>query len=85
MNQRSHKAKLFLLFSNQNAYFENKHTRRWLIYDPIDPAGQLIWLADTLHQAEANGEMVYIIQHISVGTVDCLQEYSRELWRILSR
>lgn len=57
----------------------------WLIYDPIDPAGQLIWLADTLHQAEANGEMVYIIQHISVGTVDCLQEYSRELWRILSR
>lgn len=57
----------------------------FLAYDPVDPAGQLIWLADTLIKAEEAGEMVYIIQHISVGTVDCLQEYSRELWRILTR
>ena len=31
---------------------------RWLLINDVDPAGQLKWLADTLQEAEDNGEKV---------------------------
>ena len=58
---------------------------RWLIYDAKDPAGQLKWLADTLLQAEKDGEKVHILGHIPPGDGSCQRAWSREYRKIINR
>jgi hypothetical protein len=58
---------------------------RWLFYNPRDQDGQLQWLADTLLQAERNGEKVHILTHIPTGGSECLRTWSREFNKIIER
>ena len=45
----------------------------------------LAWLVDQLTQAEANGELVHIINHIPPGNPDCLGAWGREFSEIVDR
>ncbi|XP_023725625.1 sphingomyelin phosphodiesterase [Cryptotermes secundus] len=55
----------------------------WMIHNPKDQDGQLQWLADTLLQAEKNGEKVHILGHITSD--QCFRTWAREFRRIVSR
>ncbi|XP_023021435.2 sphingomyelin phosphodiesterase-like [Leptinotarsa decemlineata] len=55
----------------------------WLIYDDRDPYGQLKWLAEVLHKAENNEEIVHILAHIP--TKSCLKVWAREYRKIIER
>nr|CAD7195606.1 unnamed protein product [Timema douglasi] len=57
----------------------------WLVYESKDPYGQLKWLAETLLQAEKDGEKVHILQHIPTGSKDCVEVWSREYHKIVDR
>ncbi|XP_012231935.2 sphingomyelin phosphodiesterase [Linepithema humile] len=57
----------------------------WLWYQPKDPEGQLQWLADTLLQAEKNGELVHILAHIPVSSNECQSTWKREYLKIVDR
>ncbi|KDR09869.1 Sphingomyelin phosphodiesterase [Zootermopsis nevadensis] len=57
----------------------------WLVYNPKDQDGQLQWLADTLLQAENDGENVHILAHIPTGDTECLRTWSREFHKIIDR
>ncbi|KRT82259.1 Calcineurin-like phosphoesterase, partial [Oryctes borbonicus] len=57
----------------------------WLIYDDVDPYGQLQWLADTLYKAEQNGEKVHILSHVPSSDSTCYAVWSREYRRVLER
>nr|CAD7195607.1 unnamed protein product [Timema douglasi] len=57
----------------------------WLVYQSKDPYGQLKWLAETLLQAEKDGEKVHILQHIPTGSKDCVEVWSREYHKIVDR
>lgn len=57
----------------------------WSIYDPKDQEGQLKWLADTLLQAEKQGEKVHILSHMPSGYDSCLKTWSREFHKIIDR
>jgi sphingomyelin phosphodiesterase len=54
-----------------------------MTHNPKDQDGQLQWLADTLLQAEKNGEKVHILGHINSN--QCFRTWTREFRRILSR
>lgn len=58
---------------------------RWLIYDDIDPYGQLQWLVKVLLDAEENDEVVHILSHVPNGEDDCLHNWSREYSKIINR
>lgn len=58
---------------------------RWLLYDDVDPYGQLQWLADTLYQAELNEEIVHILTHVPVGDETVLKKWSYEYGRVIKR
>jgi sphingomyelin phosphodiesterase len=53
------------------------------MHNPKDQDGQLQWLADTLLQAEKNGEKVHILGHITSD--QCFRTWSREFRRIVNR
>lgn len=53
--------------------------------DPVDPAGELEWLAETLYEAEKRSEKVHILAHIPPGTPDTLRVWSREYAQIIHR
>ncbi|KAL1473401.1 hypothetical protein MTO96_038707 [Rhipicephalus appendiculatus] len=57
----------------------------WLLINATDPAQQLAWLVDELHESEAKGEKVHIIAHIPPGVSDCLHVWSENYHRILQR
>lgn len=57
----------------------------WLVEDSQDPADELTWLEDHLHQAEAAGERVHLLGHIPPGIVDSERVWSREFNRIVVR
>ncbi|XP_044255462.1 sphingomyelin phosphodiesterase-like [Tribolium madens] len=57
----------------------------WLLWNDVDPYGQLQWLADTLFQAETNNEKVHILSHVPSGTSECLSIWAREYSRIVER
>ncbi|XP_018403569.1 PREDICTED: sphingomyelin phosphodiesterase 1-like [Cyphomyrmex costatus] len=57
----------------------------WLLYQPRDPDGQLQWLANTLLQAEKDGEYVHILAHIPPGNADCQNTWKREYIKIVNR
>ena len=56
----------------------------WLWYQPKDPVGQLQWLADTLLQAEKDGEFVHILAHIPSNN-ECHAPWKREYLKIVDR
>ncbi|XP_029175142.1 sphingomyelin phosphodiesterase-like [Nylanderia fulva] len=56
----------------------------WLWYQPRDPYGQLQWLADTLLQAEKDGEFVHILAHIPSNN-ECHSTWKREYLKIVDR
>lgn len=58
---------------------------RWLIYDDKDPYEQLQWLADTLYEAEKNGEYVHLIYHVPNWQMECFVTWSHEYRRIVNR
>jgi sphingomyelin phosphodiesterase len=45
----------------------------------------LAWLVDQLTEAEANGELVHLINHIPPGNPDCLGAWGREFCEIVER
>nr|XP_022899981.1 sphingomyelin phosphodiesterase-like [Onthophagus taurus] len=57
----------------------------WLLYDDVDPFGQLQWLADTLYQAEQDGEIVHIISHVPSSDDTCYKIWSEQYRKILER
>lgn len=57
----------------------------WLIYDDVDPYGELQWLVDILYEAEKNGEHVHIIGHIEPGENLVLKTWTHQYHRILRR
>ncbi|XP_072757179.1 sphingomyelin phosphodiesterase-like [Anoplolepis gracilipes] len=56
----------------------------WLWYQPKDPDGQLQWLADTLLQAEKDGELVHILAHIPANN-ECQVSWKRQYLKIVDR
>ncbi|GJQ65201.1 hypothetical protein Trydic_g7339 [Trypoxylus dichotomus] len=57
----------------------------WLLYDDVDPYGQLQWLSDTLYEAEQNGEKIHIIGHQPSSRPSIHKIWSREYRRIIQR
>ncbi|KAK4329381.1 hypothetical protein Pmani_000264 [Petrolisthes manimaculis] len=57
----------------------------WLIYDDVDPASELEWMAQELQKAEDAGEMVYLISHHPPGHDDCSKTWSHQYNRIILR
>ncbi|XP_049514206.1 sphingomyelin phosphodiesterase [Dermacentor silvarum] len=57
----------------------------WLLINATDPAQQLAWLVNELHESETKGEKVHIIAHIPPGVSDCLHVWSENYHRILER
>ncbi|XP_065347089.1 sphingomyelin phosphodiesterase-like [Cloeon dipterum] len=56
----------------------------WLLYENVDPAGQLMWFAQELLAAEQNGQKVHILAHIP-GSSDCMPNWQTQFLRILDR
>ncbi|XP_029846362.2 sphingomyelin phosphodiesterase [Ixodes scapularis] len=57
----------------------------WLLLNSTDPADELLWLVEQLQESEIQGEKVHIIGHIPPGIGDCLQVWSENYHRIISR
>ena len=57
----------------------------FLIRNPTDPGGMLAWLRQTLYQAEANNEAVYIIGHIPPSEGGCMYEWSARYKALVDR
>jgi len=45
----------------------------------------LAWLVEQLTAAEANGELVHMLNHIPPGNPDCLGAWGREYAKIVDR
>lgn len=58
---------------------------RWMLYNEVDPYGQLQWMADTLAEAEKAGEMVHILSHVPTGDDTCLKSWSHQFNTIVQR
>ncbi|KAL1486867.1 hypothetical protein MTO96_008644 [Rhipicephalus appendiculatus] len=59
--------------------------RSCLSRNATDPAQQLAWLVDELHESEGKGEKVHIIAHVPPGVYTCLHVWSENYHRILER
>ncbi|XP_071532616.1 sphingomyelin phosphodiesterase-like isoform X2 [Panulirus ornatus] len=57
----------------------------WLVYDDVDPASELQWMAMELQKAEDAGEKVYLISHHHPGHEDCTNTWSHQYNRIVLR
>ena len=57
----------------------------WLLINGTDPENELTWLINQLADAEQAGDKVHIIGHIPPGKNDCLQIWSENYYRIVSR
>nr|XP_045606913.1 sphingomyelin phosphodiesterase-like isoform X2 [Procambarus clarkii] len=64
---------------------ESHPVNAWLLYDDVDPAEELQWMAAELQKAEDVGEKVYIIGHIPPGHEDCTNTWSHQYNRIIYR
>ena len=45
----------------------------------------LAWLVEQLAEAETNGELVHMLNHIPPGNPDCLGAWGREYAKIVDR
>ncbi|XP_042894288.1 sphingomyelin phosphodiesterase-like isoform X2 [Penaeus japonicus] len=57
----------------------------WLLYDDVDPASELAWMAEELQRAEDAHEKVYVISHHPPGHRDCSKNWSHQYNRIVHR
>jgi sphingomyelin phosphodiesterase len=57
----------------------------YLLLDPTDPGGMLVWLQNTLTQSEQNSENVYIIGHIPPSCLDCYPQWSNRFGALVER
>ncbi|CAL8071311.1 unnamed protein product [Orchesella dallaii] len=57
----------------------------WLIYNSVDPEGQLQWMSNTLDAAEKNNEVVWIIGHVPPGSDDCWYFWGLKYSAIIAR
>lgn len=57
----------------------------WSLYNPVDPANQLKWLSEELHNAEQAGDKVHIIGHIPPDNRECTQAWLYNFLRIIDR
>jgi hypothetical protein len=73
---------LLVIAINSNICYTNNF---WLIYDSFDPAGQLVWLAETLLAAEQAGQKVHILSHISGGSGSCFAPWRTDYTKIINR
>lgn len=55
------------------------------MYNDVDPFGQLQWFADTMAEAEKNGEIVHILSHVPTADDTCLIKWAQEFGRIVER
>lgn len=55
------------------------------MYDDIDPASELQWMANELQAAEDVGERVYLISHHPSGHEECSRTWSHQYNRIILR
>ncbi|KAF4523734.1 hypothetical protein B566_EDAN013851 [Ephemera danica] len=72
---------LVIALNNNVCYNENW----WLIYDSVDIGGQLVWLAQTLLQAETAGQKVHLLMHIDSEFGGCFLPWWTEYRRIVDR
>ena len=73
---------LKLISLNMN-YCNNQNW--WLLLNTTDPADELTWLINELQESELLGERVLLIGHIPPGSNDCMQVWSSNYYRIVSR
>ncbi|KAF4525726.1 hypothetical protein B566_EDAN011904 [Ephemera danica] len=76
------KPKLLVIGLNNNFCY---NFNWWTMLDPVDPAGQLRWLAETLLSAEQRGQKVHILAHIPGNAPSCVRHWRREYQRVLRR
>jgi sphingomyelin phosphodiesterase len=57
---------------------------RWLLYDNVDPSGQLAWLAGELYASELKSQKVHILSHVP-GRSKCMPFWQRQFLRIIDR
>ncbi|XP_037774487.1 LOW QUALITY PROTEIN: sphingomyelin phosphodiesterase-like [Penaeus monodon] len=56
----------------------------WLLFDDVDPAAELAWMAQELQRAEDAGEKAYVVSH-TAGHRDCSKTWSHQYNRIVHR
>ncbi|KAL3113709.1 hypothetical protein niasHT_016799 [Heterodera trifolii] len=71
------------LISLNNGYCEK--TNMFIYINQTDPDGSLSWLVDQLWEAEKADESAYILAHIPPGDNECLESWSRNYYRIVTR
>jgi sphingomyelin phosphodiesterase len=57
----------------------------WLLYNPIDPANHLKWLAQELLKAEQAGDRVHLLGHIPPDRRECTQAWVFNFINIVER
>jgi sphingomyelin phosphodiesterase len=57
----------------------------WLLYNPIDPANHLKWLAAELLKAEQAGDKVHLLGHIAPDRRECTQAWVYNFINIVER
>ncbi|XP_037776961.1 sphingomyelin phosphodiesterase-like [Penaeus monodon] len=55
----------------------------WLLFDDVDPAAELAWMAQELQRAEDAGEKAYVVSHHPPGHRDCSKTWSHQYNRIV--
>ncbi|KAI1470003.1 sphingomyelin phosphodiesterase [Daldinia caldariorum] len=76
--------KLRVISLSTNLYYGHNY---WLYEEPMqrDPSGQLAWLVSELDAAEKEGERVYIIGHMPMGSHDAFHDGSNYFDQIVRR
>ncbi|XP_037079276.1 sphingomyelin phosphodiesterase-like [Pollicipes pollicipes] len=79
---RAAEAGLRILVVNTNYCYRYNF---WTLLEQPDPGGQLQWLARQLAAAEAAGEAVHIVGHVSPGDPGCRPDWSHQYSRVVHR
>ncbi|KAI1806376.1 sphingomyelin phosphodiesterase [Daldinia bambusicola] len=76
--------KLRVISLSTNLYYGHNY---WLYEEPMqrDPSGQLAWLVSELDAAEKEGERVYIIGHMPMGSHDAFHDGSNYFDQVVRR
>lgn len=49
----------------------------WIVYDAVDPEGQLQWFSNTMYEAERAGEKVWVVGHVPpVSTITIFNQFN---------
>ena len=78
----SHKPGFRLVVLNTNLCYVLNF---WILYESVDPEGQLQWFADTMLEAENNQEKVFILGHVPPGSEECWSVWSAQFNAVVDR